>query len=568
MKGFMNWKTGAKLITGFLTVAVIAGAIGGVGLYWIKNINDADSKLYSDATEPLGTLVYLVRDTNYIRAKLRLLMTAKTDKDFQTAQNDIQTLFRQVDKNLADYSTTFINDDDKKNFGVLTDLVNVMRSSVARMQDYLLAHQNIDAKDKDALQARTDAGNQLLADVTAQSVKVGSQLDTITDFNVAFGRSLSEQNSRNAGFASAVILIVIVLGMAVAVILGLVVSRVITRPLLQGVALAERLSVGDLTQGMLVSREDEFGALANSLNQATANLRTMFKDIVTGVQTLAAASTELAGISQAMSSGADATSRRSNGVAAAAEQMSANMTSVSAAMEQTSVNINTVATGTEEMTSTIGEIAGNSEKARSITHQAVDQAREVSSIMAELGTAAREIGKVTEAITAISAQTNLLALNATIEAARAGQAGKGFAVVATEIKELAKQTSGATEDIKARIGKIQTAASTAVDSIGSVSRVIEDVNAIVGSIAAAIEQQSAVTKEIANNIGQASRAVDDTNRNVAQASQVAGTIAQDVAEVNQAAGEIANSSSQVLISSEELSKLAERLKTVTDQFQV
>ena len=119
-----------------------------------------------------------------------------------------------------------------------------------------------------------------------------------------------------------------------------------------------------------------------------------------------------------------------------------------AATEQAATNIALVATATDEMTSTINEIVKSTEKAQEITKSAVREAGSASEKVDELGRAAVEIGKVTEAITEISEQTNLLALNATIEAARAGEAGKGFAVVANEIKELAKQTAGATGDLR------------------------------------------------------------------------------------------------------------------------
>src|SRR5450755_3889605 len=127
--------------------------------------------------------------------------------------------------------------------------------------------------------------------------------------------------------------------------------------------------------------------------------------------------------------------------------------------------------------------------------------------MNQLGQAAREIGKVTETINEISSQTNLLALNATIEAARAGSAGKGFAVVANEIKLLAQQTASATEDIKVRIGGVQSSAADGIAEVERVSRIIHEVSDLVSSIAAAIEEQTTVTKDIARNIAHASNGV-------------------------------------------------------------
>ena len=188
--------------------------------------------------------------------------------------------------------------------------------------------------------------------------------------------------------------------------------------------------------------------------------------------------------------------------------------------------------------------------------------------MNQLGAAAQLIGKVTETITEISSQTNLLALNATIEAARAGSAGKGFAVVANEIKELAKQTAAATEDIKNRIAAVQSSTSGGIAEIGKVTQVIHEVSDIVASIAAAIEEQSTVTKDIARNIGEASNGVRDANKRVGEASQATAEIAREIAGVDQAAGHMAEGGEQVKVSASELSRVAEQLQVTVQRFRV
>jgi methyl-accepting chemotaxis protein len=225
-----------------------------------------------------------------------------------------------------------------------------------------------------------------------------------------------------------------------------------------------------------------------------------------------------------------------------------------------------VASATEEMSSTVADISGNTSRARAISEQAMGQAQTITDQMQKLGQAAQEIGHVTETITNISAQTNLLALNATIEAARAGTAGKGFAVVANEIKELAKQTAEATEDIKARIAGIQGSTGTAITDIGQITTVIKDVGTIVTSIAAAIEQQANVTRDVAGNIAQASSGVREANQRVSQTAEVSKTIAHDIAGVNASVVDIRQGGEHVQASAVELSKLAENLGAQIAQF--
>lgn len=365
-------------------------------------------------------------------------------------------------------------------------------------------------------------------------------------------------------------MVVAVIGLAGIVTMALLITRAIVKPVQGVVTSLTELSQGegDLTSRLPVSTKDEIGQLAERFNDFMEKLQTMIQDIAKGIDTLSSSSTELSAISQQMSASAEQTSGKSETVATAAEEMSTNMGSVSAAMEESSTNTSMVASAAEEMTATINEIAKNAENARSISDEAVQQTSGAGDQMSELGLAAQAIGKVTETITEISEQTNLLALNATIEAARAGEAGKGFAVVANEIKELAKQTSEATIDIRRQIDGIQKSTGSTVETIDKIGKVIHNVNEIVSTIASAVEEQSASTKEIAENISQVSTGIGEVNENVAQSSQVAGEITRDITEVNQASSEIANSSSQVRLSADELSQLAEQLNGMVGRFKV
>lgn len=328
---------------------------------------------------------------------------------------------------------------------------------------------------------------------------------------------------------------------------------------------------GDFTVKLVekdLKRGDEIGQLSMAAETLIENIRGMITEIAGNSHTVASSATELSEISAQASQSVKTMTEKTSSAAAAAEESSANTTSVAVTMEQATANLTSVASATEEMSATIGEIAANSEKARAISSDAANQATAVSALMQHLGQAAREIGQVTETITEISSQTNLLALNATIEAARAGAAGRGFAVVANEIKELAKQTAQATEDIKAKIGGVQTSAGGAIVDIEKITGVIGDVGQIIASIATAIEEQSAVTRDVAGNIAEASAGVRESNERVAQTALVSKNMAQDLARVAAAAGEIRAGGDQIQSSAAELSKLAEQLKELVGRFKV
>ncbi len=357
-----------------------------------------------------------------------------------------------------------------------------------------------------------------------------------------------------------------VIAIFVAAFIFVIVSRSISKPIIKGVEFATTMSEGDLTKTLDIVQKDEVGKLAKAMNLMVTNISKMLKDLAGGVHTLSSSSTDLTGISRQMSSGAEQTSMKASTVAAAAEEMSSNMTAVAAAVEETSTNVGMVTSAAEAMSATINEIAQNSEKALSITEKAVTQSQSASIKVNELGEAASEVGEVTETINEISEKTDLLALNATIEAARAGDAGKGFAVVANEIKELARQASDATLEIKKKIQGIQNSTSSTINEISQITTVIDSVNDIVATIATAVEEQSITTKEIAANIAQASQGIQEVSQNVAQSSNAASEVAKDIIEVDNSSKEMSNSSGQIKASAENLANLADRLKQIIEKF--
>lgn len=420
---------------------------------------------------------------------------------------------------------------------------------------------------REALQGRK--GNKIITDYNGNAVLSAYTPLKIGDTTWALIAEIDEAEAFAPVNQLKIMVGLVALAVVVAIIaVALLMSRAITRPIRKGVDFAKAMSEGDLMQTLVVDRVDEIGVLAGSLNTMANSMRKMFRDISRGIETLSAASTELSAISNQMSVGAEQTKGKSTTVAAAVEEMSANMSNVAASSDQTSANVQMVAAAVEQMSATIREIAGNTERGRSITEMAVKNAKAASERVEELGRAASEVGKVTESINEISEQTNLLALNATIEAARAGEAGKGFSVVANEIKELAKMTAIATEDIRGKIEGMQLTTDKTVQEISQIEQVIGQINDIVSTISAAVEEQSVSTSEIAENVNHAAQGIQDVNENVAQSSSVANSIAREVVEVNESAQEMADSSSHVDSKAVDLSRLAEQLHEMVRQFKV
>jgi methyl-accepting chemotaxis protein len=268
------------------------------------------------------------------------------------------------------------------------------------------------------------------------------------------------------------------------------------------------------------------------------NLRRVQDEIRTMSLTLGDASRELTAVSQQMAANAEQTATQANVASAAAEQVSRNVT--------------TVSTGTEEMGASIKEIAKSANEAAKVATTAVKVADRTNATVAKLGESSVEVGNVIKVITSIAQQTNLLALNATIEAARAGEAGRGFAVVANEVKELAKQTAKATEDISRKIEAIQSDTKGAVEAIGQISSIINQINDLQNTIASAVEEQTATTNEISRNVGEAAKG--------------AGEIAENITGVAKAAQSTTAGAANTKKAADDLDKIAAELTRLVAQF--
>lgn len=250
-------------------------------------------------------------------------------------------------------------------------------------------------------------------------------------------------------------------------------------------------------------------------------LQELMGQVTESAASLGSSANGLTDISQQMGSTAEETAVQAKIVATASERISNSVTSVTTAADQ--------------MLASIKEISRSTAKAASVSREAVVVTETTSQTVAKLGESSREIGKVIKVITSIAQQTNLLALNATIEAARAGEAGKGFAVVANEVKELARQTASATEEISQKIEAIQADTKNSVEAISNTSAIIRQIDEISNVIAAAVEEQTATTNEMGRNLGEASQGVSEVVQNIAGVAEAADGTTKGAAATQNAA---------------------------------
>jgi methyl-accepting chemotaxis protein len=307
---------------------------------------------------------------------------------------------------------------------------------------------------------------------------------------IIYSLKTANQNISSNSF----LVIIISIGLlSIGLIFVFTISRIISKHIYALKNAAEQISDGNLNISINVKTKDELFHLANSFGQMSDNLKKLIKDILNRTENIANASNNLSKISKKIEvSSIELTSKSSSSVSSS---------------ESVSQNVNVVSASTEEMASSIKEISKNTIHAAQISQETFNKAEGAQEVMNRLGISSTEIGKIIKVITGIAGQTNLLALNATIEAARAGESGKGFAVVANEVKELAKETAKATEDIKSRIVMIQEDSGNAISVLTSIIEDIKMVNDISNTIASSVEQQSATTQEVNSNLSYASKSL-------------------------------------------------------------
>lgn len=379
-------------------------------------------------------------------------------------------------------------------------------------------------------------------------------------------------------------------------VLAILISRAITKPLPEMERVMGAAGRGDLTVRAQITTKDEVGLMGIALNSLLGNFQKGLSEVTEAGTAIAAAAEELNAASEELSRHAERMSDESGQADQAVTHVTTAINDLSSVATQLSASAETVAAAAEELNASIREVANHAAQSSDVAHKArlgADAATAaIDGAMGEmagakdtivaLSHAAKEISEVISVISDIADQTNLLALNATIEAARAGDAGKGFAVVANEVKNLANQSSRATEDITKRIHAVQEQVTRSVggmeavgDSLGkvhgemgSINDIIHRIDEIATSIAHEVEQQGAATSEIGSNVEHVAQAARQVANDVNQTKEDARTMKHAVDSIAEIAQETAGEATETSAASGELTRLAQSLDLLVQTYKV
>jgi methyl-accepting chemotaxis protein len=516
-----------KLLASFGVVCVLLALLGAIGVQRQSQIDGEATRLYNNVTVALVHLDEMRADV----LSARVVVTAAMLTTDRAAQ----------DKYISQY-TDFANSAaaaQKKFEAIKTDVGAKQKAIFAK--EFPTYRRLVEGQYFDLVRAHNVAKYLAIRDTVYTPVvkKMMGALDDLAKIEAKQGELMSARAHHTATTARTFTFFVVLLGVLGAGALGLTVARSVSVPLGRSVESLDALAHKDLTRELHVDTHDETARMAASLNTAVHELRGAIGTIDDSATGLAAAAEELSAISVHLGANTEETSMQSNMVSAASEEVTANVTQVAAAVE--------------EMTSSIAEISQNASEAAQVAAEAVDIAAKTNDDVEKLGASSAEIGNVVKLITSIAEQTNLLALNATIEAARAGDAGKGFAVVANEVKDLATETAKATDEIARRIEEVQRDTESSVEAIRRITEIIGRISAYQTSIAGAVEEQAATTSEIGRNVSEAANGAAAISENISGVAAAAQDTAENVLSSQQAV--------------QELTRMANSLKSLVDQFE-
>ncbi|ALD96546.1 MULTISPECIES: methyl-accepting chemotaxis protein [Pseudomonas] len=531
-----------KLMAAFIVCAMITLAVGGLGMLGINRLSDALELTFSNnLVSVANTNETMTALTTHNRGLYRLL-DAKDKATAEKMRQSINAELERAQKVYAIYRATPLEDDER----AAGDQYDALMSA------YISASQNIfDLQQAGKLE---DARNRLNALADGEFNKARGYLQIMIDSNkrqIKEGAEAADRLQSNSVF---MLTAGIVIAFVVAIMLGILITRMITGPLRSAIEVAQRIASGDLTQSVSSTRGDEAGHLLNAIGTMQGNLKRTIQEISSASDQLASAAEELGAVTEESTRG----------------------------LTRQNDEIQQAATAVNEMTAAVEEVARNavstSEESKALATDAANGRGQVDNTVKGIGTMVREItestgsvttlaghvrdiSKVLEVIRSIAEQTNLLALNAAIEAARAGEQGRGFAVVADEVRALAHRTQASTVEIEGMIGTVQSGADGAVAAMSKSLATATNTQELAQRAGSALEK-------ITSGVG----TINERNMVIASASeeqaQVAREVDRNLVNIQELSAQSAAGANQTSASSQELSRLAISFNTMVAQFKL
>lgn len=490
MKWFYNLKLRDKLILGFSLVVIIAGFIGYEGITSLKTADNSDTALYEINTYPLSLGSELSTYFQRMRSNGLELVLAQSTSDSEAAVEKIDSMENKIEKTFSKFENINLPDETRQAF-------NNTKNAYVQFQTGFKSLIEL-AKNKKTAEALA-LWKGTLDEVRINTQNALSNLNHILDSRA---KARSDKNTIAANSAISFMTILMILGVLVAIGIGIFISRIISKSINMGIDFAKEVAAGNLTKKLDINQKDEVGILADALNMMVENLKVVVENVKAASDNVSSGAEELSSSSEEMSQGATEQ-------AASAEEASSSM---------------------EQMTSNIKQNAENALQTEKIALQSAEDAKEGGKAVAETVEAMKDIAGKISIIEEIARQTNLLALNAAIEAARAGEHGKGFAVVASEVRKLAERSQTAAAEINKLSASSIKVAEKAGEMLIKIVPDIQKTAELVQEITASSNEQNTGAEQINSAIQQLNQVIQ---QNASASEEMASTAEELASQANQ-----------------------------------
>ncbi|MDY0384298.1 MAG: methyl-accepting chemotaxis protein [Geobacter sp.] len=528
-----NMKIGTKLTAGFLFVALVALVIGLGGYVNLHRIDSGSVRIYTQVAQPLGDLTLLSAEFQRVRVNSHKMLSIDDIDEHDLMVDRSNELIDIITKRSLAYEKTLINAEDKKLFANFNKALNEYKTQLTTFNKLIM-------------ESNKAAANELIVDeydYAARELQVA--IEKLVETKMAQGKQVSGNNNTLARNASIFMVALALGGSVLAFLLGMFLSRMITRPLAALADDAQQIASGDLTVQIQSRSKDEIGVLATSFNSMADSLRGAIRQVSDTSSLLTSAANELLATSESISSGADSVASQAQTVATAGEEMAATSNDIAN-------NCQSAAAGALDASTSASDGSVVVDKTVQAMGQIARRVKETADTVARLGQRSDQIGQIVGTIEDIADQTNLLALNAAIEAARAGEQGRGFAVVADEVRALAERTTRATKEISDMIRSIQAETRSAVTvmeegvhevaqgtdeaaksgvALQTIMELVNNVSMQISQVATAAEEQTATTNEISQNMLQITDVVQQTAQGAKQSEAAAAELSKLAADL-------------------------------------